>query len=151
VLLEGGKREEPSVIHLSIVTLGVRDLAAATRFYEALGWRRSDASEDSVAFLVSGAVTLALFGLDELAADAQLAFSPLPAFRGLTLATNLPSERAVDELLARAVELGATVVKQPASTDWGGYSGYVADLDGHLWELAHNPFFPLDADGRVHP
>jgi uncharacterized protein len=139
------------MIHVSIVTLGVRDLTTATRFYEELGWQRSDASEDTVTFLVGGGVTLALFGLDELAADAHLASAPLPPFRGLALATNLPSERAVDELLMRAVELGATVVKQPASTDWGGYSGYVADLDGHLWELAHNPFFPLDADGRVHP
>jgi uncharacterized protein len=137
--------------HVSIVTLGVRDLAAAAHFYEALGWERSAASEDTIAFLVSGPMTLALFGLDDLAADADLGSSTLPPFRGLTLATNLASEQAVDELVAQAVELGATVVKPATSTDWGGYSGYVADLDGHLWEIAHNPFFPLDEDGRVHP
>jgi uncharacterized protein len=137
--------------HVSIVTLGVRDLPAATRFYGALGWERSSASQDDITFLVSGPVTLALFGLDELAADAELDDAPLPAFRGLTLATNLASEQEVDELVARALELGATVIKPATPTDWGGYSGYVADLDGHLWEIAHNPFFPLDEDGRVHP
>jgi uncharacterized protein len=137
--------------HLSIVTLGVADLAAATRFYEGLGWERSAASEGSITFLVSGPVTLALFGLDELAADADLSASPLPAFRGLTLATNVASEQEVDELVAQALELGATVVKPATPTDWGGYSGYVADLDGHLWEIAHNPSFPLDEDGQVHP
>jgi uncharacterized protein len=137
--------------HVSIVTLGVRDLAAATRFYEALGWERSTASQDDITFLVTGPVTLALFGLDELAEDAELDAAALPAFRGLTLATNLASEQEVDELVARALELGATVVKPATPTDWGGYSGYVADLDGHLWEIAHNPFFPLDDDGRVRP
>jgi uncharacterized protein len=138
------------VQHVSLVTLGVRDVASAAAFYEALGWRRSARSQEEIAFLDGGAVVLALFGHDELAADAGLDADELPAFRGLTLATNLPSEHAVDELVARAVELGATVVKAPATTDWGGYSGYLADLDGHLWEVAHNPFFPLDGEGRVH-
>jgi uncharacterized protein len=138
------------MIHVSIVTLGVRDLGAATRFYVALGWERSTASQDTITFLTSGTVTLALFGFEELAADAELVASSLPPFRGLTLATNVANEQAVDDLVAHAVELGATVIKPPTPTDWGGYSGYVADLDGHLWEVAHNPFFPLDEDGRVH-
>jgi uncharacterized protein len=136
--------------HISIVTLGVGDLAAATRFYEALGWERSTVSEDTITFLVSGPVTLALFGLDELAADADLPTSPLPGFRGLSLASNVAGEQEVDAMIARAAELGGTVVKPAAPTDWGGYSGYVSDLDGHLWEIAHNPFFPLGEDGRIH-
>jgi uncharacterized protein len=135
--------------HVSIITLGVADVAASSAFYEALGWTRSSASQDEIAFLTSGALTLALFGLEDLAADAGTPSAPLPPFRGLALATNLPSEQAVDELVAEAVQLGATVVHAPAATDWGGYSGYLADLDGHLWEVALNPFFPLDEEGRV--
>jgi uncharacterized protein len=135
--------------HVSIITLGVADLAAATTFYESLGWHQPAPSDDPIVFLEHGAVVLALFGDDDLAADAGLRAEPLPAYRGLTLATNLPSTAEVDALVERAVAAGATVVKSPERTDWGGYSGYLADLDGHLWEVAHNPFFPLDADGRV--
>jgi uncharacterized protein len=137
------------VQHVSIVTLGVADLAASAAFYGSLGWRQPAPSDDPIVFLQQGAVVLALFGDADLAADAGLEPTALPAYRGLTLATNLPSEADVDALVERVVAAGGTVVKAPARTDWGGYSGYLADLDGHLWEVAHNPFFPLDDDGRV--
>ncbi len=136
--------------NLHIVTLGVRDLARSIAFYTALGWeRRGDPEQGIVWFRTSGS-WIGLFGYAELAADAALtAPEELPAYRGITLATNLPSEDDVDAAFTVAVAAGAVVVKPAERTEWGGYSGYVADPDGHLWELACNPFFPIDADGRI--
>ncbi len=124
---------------LSLVTLGVRDLARSRRFYEALGWTCSDAT-DTVAFYEVGGVVLGLYGWDDLAADAQLPSADGSGFRGVTLAHNEPSRDDVDRAYAEFLAAGATVVKRPEPTEWGGYSGYVADPDGHLWEVAHNPF-----------
>jgi predicted lactoylglutathione lyase len=136
------------VAHVSLITLGVDDLRRATGFYTALGWDRSGASVDGVvAFLAGGTVALALYGREALAADAGVTLSPAPS--AVALAVNLPSEADVDALLATAVAAGGTVTKPAARADWGGYSGYVTDPDGHLWEVAHNPGFPLDGDGRV--
>lgn len=135
--------------HISLITLAVDDLTAATRFYEAMGWRRSAASVDgTVAFLRGGAVVLGLFGREDLAADAGVA----PSAGGgpaVALAMNVPTEQVVDETLAAATRAGGRVSKPAHRTDWGGYSGYFEDLDGHLWEVAHNPGFRLMADGRV--
>jgi len=127
---------------LSVVTLGVRDLARARRFYEALGWSCGDPEPDSdVCFFTLEGVVLALYGWDDLAADAMLpTVAPQPGFRGIALAHNEPSVAEVDVAYARFLAAGASVVKRPTATSWGGYSGYVADLDGHLWEIAHNPF-----------
>ncbi len=138
----------PATLH--IVTLGVRDLARSIAFYTALGWeRRGDPEHGIVWFRTSGS-WIGLFGYADLAADAGLeAPERLAAYRGVTLAVNLPSEAAVDEAFAAALAAGAGLVKAAERTDWGGYSGYVADLDGHLWELAHNPFFPIDDDGHI--
>lgn len=135
--------------HVSLITLGVDDLDAATAFYEAMGWVRSPASvEGEVAFMVGGAVVLGLFGAQALAADAGVPdVGRAPG--GVALAMNLPSQAAVDEAMATARGAGATIVKAPQHAEWGGYSGYFADLDGHLWEVAHNPGFPLSEDGRV--
>jgi uncharacterized protein len=137
------------VPHVSLITLGVHDLERATRFYEAWGWRRSTASvQGTVAFLRGGAIVLALFGRDALAAEAGVP----PAVAGLAsvaLAMNLGDEAAVDAALEAAVAAGGTVTRPAERADWGGYSGYVTDLDGHLWEVAHNPGFPLLDDGRV--
>jgi predicted lactoylglutathione lyase len=137
------------VAHVSMITLGVDDLAVAIDYHRATGWQLSSASvEGEVAFLVGGTVVLGLFGREDLADDARVD----DIGRGpcaVALAMNLPSEAAVDEAVATAREAGATVVKPPERAPWGGYSGYVTDPDGHLWELAHNPGFPLDADGRV--
>ena len=130
--------------HVSLITLGVRDLRRSVEFYEALGWERSGASEDSVAFFRLGNVVLGLYGERDLAADALQPPPPGGAFgfRGVTVGINVLSTDAVDRLFADFLAAGATVAKQPEHVEWGGYSGYVADPDGHLWELAYNPYSP---------
>ncbi len=134
---------------VTIVTLGVASVPAARRFYESLGWTASSASQgDDVAFFQMNGMALSLFGRRALAEDAAIADSQ-PGFAGVTLAQNLDSPTAVDEAFAHAVTAGGTALKTPQTTFWGGYSGYFADPDGHIWELAHNPFFPLDADGNL--
>jgi len=133
---------------LSLVTLGVRDVGAATRFYEALGWSRSGASQEGVTFVHMAGSALALFGWDDLAHDAGVSPDGR-GFRGVSLAVNLDTEAAVDAAYAEWEAAGATVVKRPERVFWGGYSGYVADPDGHLWELAYNPGWSILADGRV--
>ena len=133
---------------LNIVTLGVANVARSRGFYEALGWRASAASRESIAFFDLGGVVLALFGREALADDAEVA----PAgegFRAVTLAHNVGSEAEVDAALAHAERSGARIVKPATRVAWGGYSGYFADPDGHLWEIAHNPFAALAPDGRL--
>lgn len=134
--------------NISLVTLGVEDLAASTVFYERLGWRRATASQDSVSFLQGHAIVLALLARGELARDAGVPDVP-GGFCAVTLAMNLSSPAAVDDLYAQALASGADARKPPAETTWGGYSGYFSDPDGHLWEVAHNPFFPMDEGGRL--
>ena len=135
--------------HATIVTLGVADVARSSAFYEALGFHKSSASQDSISFFRAGGVVLAVFGLEALADDAGVAGSPADAvgFRGVTIAMNLHSEAEVEAEYARWVSLGARPVKAPTHAEWGGHSSYVADPDGHLWELAFNPYLPLRADG----
>ena len=135
--------------HVSLITLGVDDLDRATRFYEDLGWLRSSASvAGTVAFLGGGAVVLGLFGREGLALDAGV--PPVGAGpASIALAMNLESPQAVDEAMATAEQAGARITKPAVTTDWGGYSGYFLDPDGHLWEVAHNPGFGLLADGRI--
>ncbi len=137
--------------HISMVTLGVDDLARATAFYEACGWRRSPASVPGVvSFLHGSTAALGLFGRDALAADAGV-----PALAGaatpseISLAMNLSDPDAVDDAVAVAARAGAVITAPAQPTDWGGYAGSFQDLDGHLWEVAHNPFFPLRDDGGV--
>ncbi len=134
---------------ISLVTLGVADVARATSFYERLGWRRSSASQAAITFFHTGGPVLALFGGDALAADAGVPAGPAPAFRGVALAVNVTGPDEVDSVLSEAVAAGGTLVKAGVATDWGGYSGYFADPDGHLWEVAHNPGFPLDENGAI--
>ncbi|MEV0533493.1 VOC family protein [Kitasatospora sp. NPDC050463] len=134
---------------ISIVTLGVTDLDRSARFYEGLGWRRSSVSSPEIVWFRTADSVLGLFPSDELAADAGVPALGEPSFRGVTLAVNLESPGRVDAALRTAVDAGATVVKPPAATSWGGYSGYFEDPDGHLWELAHNPFFPFAEDGSL--
>ncbi len=125
---------------ISMVTLGVRDLAAAIRFYEkGLGFPRMESPPD-VAFFTLNGTWLGLYGRDALAEDAQVSAEG-QGFEGFALSHNVESEKAVDEVVAEAVAAGATLVKSPQKVFWGGYSGYVKDPDGHLWELAHNPLF----------
>ena len=134
---------------VTMVTLGVTDMAAARAFYcDGLGWRQSAASNEQVSFIEAGGVVLGLYGWTPLAEDAGVS-SDGSGFRGVALAHNVASEADVDRVLAEAVGAGATLVKPAEKVFWGGYSGYFADPDGHLWEVAHNPFSPLDADGRM--
>ncbi|MQS14464.1 VOC family protein [Streptomyces kaniharaensis] len=134
---------------ISIVTLGVSDLDRSARFYEDLGWQRSSASSPEIVWFRTADSVLGLFPADELAADAGVPGGGEPSFRGVTLAVNLESPALVDAALQTALKAGAVVVKPPTTTSWGGYSGYFEDPDGHLWELAHNPFFPFTEDGSL--
>ncbi|OLP60117.1 glyoxalase [Xaviernesmea oryzae] len=135
---------------ISLITLGVADVARATAFYESLGWTRSSASNPSITFIALKGIVLGLFSRDKLAADARLAGGGAgEGFSGVTLAHNLHSEAEVDEAYAFALARGARPVKPPEKVFWGGYSGYFADPDGHLWELAFNPMAPLDAEGHM--
>ncbi|MFI0610054.1 MAG: VOC family protein [Anaerolineae bacterium] len=134
---------------LHIITLGVHDFERALRFYrDGLGWTPSAASQGDIAFFDAGGVVLALHPREALAADAGV-----PAvgsgFNGLTLAHNVASREAVDAVIRAVEAAGATVVKAPEEAFWGGYSGYFADPEGQLWEVAHNPFFPFDDAGRI--
>lgn len=122
---------------LTLVTLGVRDLDRAAAFYEAVGFVSVFAAE-GVVFLRTRGSALGLYGWEDLAADAAVDLEG-SGFRGVTLASNQPSQRAVDDTVARWVAAGATPVKAPVTAEWGGYSGYVTDPDGHLWEIAYNP------------
>jgi hypothetical protein len=136
---------------LTVVTLGVSDIARARRFYaDGLGWKPSSASSEHVVFFSLNGIVLSLFGRTELAADAHIDPGSAPAvFGGITLAHNVGSKAEVDAALDQAVAAGATLLKAAADTFWGGYSGYFTDPDGHPWEVAWNPHWPLGADGRV--
>jgi hypothetical protein len=138
---------------LSLVTLGVADLARARRFYEdGLGWTRGN-TQDEVAFYQAGGMIVALWTRRDLAADAKLAdddpSNENGGFRGIALAYNARSRVEVDAVLAEAAKAGAAIPKVAEETVWGGYAGYFADLDGHLWEVAHNPFWTIAEDGSV--
>lgn len=134
---------------LTLLTLGVRDVAAAADFYESVGFeRRHDLG--SIVFLPTTGPALALYGWEDLAEDAGLAAEGT-GFRGITLAMNLDSASEVDRVFAAWVAAGATSVRSPVAKEWGGHSGYVADPDGHLWEIAHNPsraIIRVDENGR---
>ena len=134
---------------ISMVTLGVADVARSTDFYESLGWRRSSASEDDwITFFAMQGSVLGIYGREPHAADVGV--DPAGSgFRGVTLALNCDSRDDVDAVVAAWVGAGATLVKAPQAVEWGGYSSYVADPDGHLWEIAHNPFSPNDEAGRM--
>ena len=133
---------------LSMVTLGVADLARARRFYEeGLGWQRAN-KHDEVVFNQAGGMVLGLLGRDALAKDAQLE-SAGSGFRGSALAYNTRDRAEVDAVLAEAEAAGGRIVKPAHEAFWGGYSGYFADPDGHLWEVAWNPDWELAADGSI--
>lgn len=136
-------------LRLSLVTLGVADLARATAFYGALGLAPGPASNDSVVFFDMDGIILALYGRQALAEDARVEVAGA-GFSGMTLAWNVADRPAVEAALARAVAAGGHLVKPAEAVFWGGFSGYFADPDGHLWEVAHNPFFPIDARGVTH-
>jgi len=135
---------------LSLVTLGVADLARAVDFYQqVLGWKVA-ASPPGIAFIDLGGLVLALYPHADLAHDMLTAPSATgSAYEGFALAHNLRSRQEVDEQFAHLKRHGATIVKPPQQAEWGGYSGYFADPDGHNWELAYNPFWTVHPDGRI--
>ena len=131
---------------LSLVTLAVADVERATAFYRALGWEPSSASvPGEVTFFDTQGALVGLWGRDALAADSAVAAAAPGA---VSLAINVESAAAVDEALGRAVAAGARISRAAQATDWGGYNGYFVDPDGHPWEVAHNPFWPIGPDGR---
>lgn len=133
---------------LSLITLGVADLERARAFYERLGWKRSVRKAEGVVFFQTGCMALALWPRAELAKDANV-IDDGGAFTGVALAYNARSRDEVDAVLAEAVAAGARLLKPAQEAFWGGYQGYFADPDGHLWEVAWNPGFALDAKGNV--
>jgi uncharacterized protein len=134
---------------LSIVTLGVDDLARSSAFYEALGLERCMSSDAEIVWFRTPNSYIGLFGRDALAEDAAIEPGGRTAFGGATFAINVSSEGEVDEWFERALAAGADVLKRPEKTSWGGYSGYFADPGGHPWEIAHNPSWPIGDDGRL--
>lgn len=135
---------EPRV---SLITLGVADLERSRAFYESLGWRSDSKPEDGVVFFQSGGMVLGLWAREELAKDSGVVDGG--GWGGVTLAYNVSSPGDVDAFLDRARAAGATIPRAGAATFWGGYSGVFIDLDGHPWEVAHNPFWTRDSDGSI--
>lgn len=133
---------------ISLITLGVADLDRARAFYERLGWRRKVKAAEGVAFFQMGGMALSLYPRHELAADARLSAEG-GGFAGFALAYNTRARDEVDSVLAEAVAAGATLLKPAEEAFWGGYSGYFADPDGFAWEVAWNPGFSLDEEGRL--
>lgn len=132
---------------VTLITLGVSDLAAAKAFYARLGWIQHSGT-DGVAFYQMHGAVLGLFGRAELAADQGRPGAELGT-GAITLAQNFATEAEVDAAFALAIAAGGKALKAPEKVFWGGYSGYWSDPDGHVWELAMNPFWPLAADGSL--
>ncbi|MGN6378384.1 MAG: VOC family protein [Gaiellales bacterium] len=134
---------------VSLITLGVSDVGRARGFYEALGWSSRAAPGDDVVFFQSGGMVLALWSRASLAQDSGLPDQGAGGFGGITLAHNVASPDEVRSEIEAARAAGAAITREPAETFWGGFSGVFCDLDGHPWEVAHNPHWQLDADGSV--
>jgi predicted lactoylglutathione lyase len=132
---------------LSLVTLGVADLARARAFYEALGWTTRADPDDDVVFFQAGGMIVALWGRANLAEDSGV--EDPGGWGGVTLAHNVRSPAEVDAVIEEAREAAATIPREPAETFWGGYSGMFVDPDGHPWEVAHNPRWTIRDDGSI--
>ncbi|MAZ03559.1 MAG: glyoxalase [Sneathiella sp.] len=133
---------------LSLITLGVRDLARSTAFFESLGWKRSVKDAPGVSFFQCGSIAFGLFPRDELAKDAGVTADG-SGFEGFSIAYNARSKAEVDDVLSEVQSLGAEIVKPAEDVFWGGYSGYFRDFDGHLWEVSWNAGFEVDSSGAV--
>jgi catechol 2,3-dioxygenase-like lactoylglutathione lyase family enzyme len=133
---------------VSLITLGVADVARARVFYERLGWQTAVEPAADVSFFQAGGIVVALWGRAALAAD-SVVLDDGGGWGGITLAHNVRSREDVDAVLGEARAAGATIARPGAETFWGGYSGVFVDLDGHRWEIAHNPYWTLRDDGSV--
>ena len=134
---------------LNILTLGVKDFQKALSFYEqGLGWKKSSASQGDIAFFSLGGIVLALYPRHLLAEDA-LVEDAGSGFAGFSISYNAKSEKEVDEVLEKVKAAGARVIKPAQKVFWGGYSGYFKDPDGHLFEVAYNPFWGFDANDNL--
>jgi len=132
---------------ISIITIACRDLDRAASFYEAMGLKRHPGITDGVAFFQMGGAILSLFPRKEAEADSGVTFGAEPS--AVYLAYNTRSEAEVGAVLSQAEAAGGKIVKPAQRAFWGGWYGYFADVDGNLWEVAHNPDFPLDGEGRI--
>jgi uncharacterized protein len=134
---------------LNLITLGVADFQKALNFYETgLGWKKSSASLDDLALFNLGGIIMAIYPRKLLAEDATISDKG-SGFPGITLSFNAKSEKEVDEVLKEVEKLGAKIIKPAQKVFWGGYSGYFKDLDGHIIEVAHNPFWELDENDNI--
>ena len=133
---------------ISIVTLGVADVARSVAFYRALGWERAESSMNEIAWFRTADSYLGIFGWHDLAEDANLVEPTRGSFGGITLAINVETADMVDAALDEAVAAGGTVLKPGTELPFG-YGGYFADPDGHPWEVCYNPGFPFRPDGRI--
>ena len=132
---------------VSVITLGVRDLERSRAFYEALGWTTRAAPGDDVVFFEAAGMVVALWDREMLAQDSGVEDGG--GWGGVTLAHNVGSPAAVDAVVEEARRAGATIVREPGDTFWGGYSAAIVDPDGHPWEIAHNPHWTLHEDGSI--
>ncbi|MEM7300969.1 MAG: VOC family protein [Pseudomonadota bacterium] len=131
---------------ISMITLGVVDLDRSVAFYTALGWQDSKHSQPQVKFLQGHNIVLGLFGMEDLAKDANCT-SAGDGFGNFVLSANQTSKENVDVFHQRALDAGATSLKEPGETFWGGYASHIQDFDGHVWEVAYNPFCAIDKYG----
>jgi predicted lactoylglutathione lyase len=132
---------------VSLITLGVRDVVRARRFYEQLGWRGQEV--DETVFFQAGGQAIVLWAREKLAADAGVDDDGTSSFSGIALAHNVRSPGEVDDVVRRAGDAGASITRDPAPTFYGGYASCFRDLDGHVWEVACNPGLPLDEQGNL--
>ena len=134
---------------LTMITLGVSDLYKSTDFYESkFGWKKSNSSNEYISFFSLNGFQLALYERNELAKDATVN-SDGNGFKGFTISYNVKSENEVNLLIEKLRTNGVEIIKEPQKVNWGGYSSYISDLDGNLWEIAFNPFLELDENGNV--
>lgn len=133
---------------VSVITLGVADVERSTAFYEALGWSGQSPPDGDVVFFQAGGLVFGLWGREQLAEDS--AVSDSGGWGGITLAHNVGSPEEVDRVLDEAEAAGATIGRRGSKAFWGGYNGVFLDPDGHPWEIAHNPYWPIADDGTIH-